>query len=174
MPIQLIPDICPHCEGVRKFSSFHNLGCPAHIEVYYPTEIYPGLWVGSVETRCDPRFTAVVSILTEGEMSYFRQVEIPKCAMHHVDHADRSAGLICKLEDAYKFVDKKIGGGPVLFHCGAGASRSTSALIGYALTRGLDNISDAFENMIAKRPLAMYMWHGFVEELQMLSDGLSK
>ena len=183
MPIQLIPDICPHCEGVRKFSTFHNLGCPARIEVYHPTEIYPGLWVGSVETRCDPRFTAVVSILTEGEMSYFRQVEIPKCAMHHVDHADRSAGLIyesgvvAKLADAYKFVDDARSDrdhNDILFHCGAGASRSTSALIGYALTRGLDNISDAFENMLAKRPLAMNMWHGFVEELQNLSDGLPK
>jgi protein-tyrosine phosphatase len=99
---------------------------------------------------------------------------MPKCEVVHIDHADRSDGLITKLEDAYRVVDKKIGGGPVLFHCGAGASRSTSALIGYALTRGLDNISDAFENMIAKRPLAMNMWHGFVEELQMLSDGLSK
>lgn len=174
---QLIPDICPHCEGARKFSSFHNLGCPAQIEVFYPTEIYPGLWVGSVETRCDPRFNAVVSILTEGEMSYFRRVEMPKRAMHHVDHADRSAGLICKLTDAYKFVDEARASDNnyhILFHCGAGASRSTSALIGYALTRGLDNISDAFENMIAKRPLAMNIWNGFVEELQALSDGPPK
>jgi predicted protein tyrosine phosphatase len=145
--------------------------------VYYPTEIYPRLWVGSVETRCDPRFTAVVSILTEGEMSYFRQVEMPKCEMVHIDHADRSPGLILKLTNAYKFVDEARASDNnhhILFHCGAGASRSTSALIGYALTRGLDNISDAFENMITKRPLAMNMWHGFVEELQALSDGLPK
>lgn len=179
----LIPDICPHCDGVRKFSSFHLQNCPARHEVFYPTQIYPGLWVGGVETRRDPRFTAVVSILTEGEMSYFRQVEMPKCRMIHIDHADRSAGLICesgvvaKLTDAYKFVDSARASDNnhhILFHCGAGASRSTSALIGYALTRGLDNISDAFENMITKRPLAMNMWHGFVEELQALSDGLPK
>ena len=173
----LIPDICPHCDGVRKFSSFHTPNCPARREVYYPTEVYPGLWVGSVETRRDPRFTAVVSILTEGEMSYFRQVEMPKCRMYHVDHADRSAGLIAKLTDAYKFVDEaraEDNNYNVLFHCGAGASRSTSALIGYAITRGLDSLSDAFENMIAKRPLAMNMWHGFAEELRSVSEGLPK
>ena len=173
----LIPDICPHCDGVRKFSSFHTPNCPARREVYYPTEVYPGLWVGSVETRRDPRFTAVVSILTEGEMSYFRQVEMPKCRMYHVDHADRSAGLIAKLTDAYKFVDEaraEDNNYNVLFHCGAGASRSTSALIGYAITRGLDSLSDAFENMIAKRPLAMNMWDGFAEELRKVSEGLPK
>ena len=35
-----------------------------------PTEIMPGLWVGSVMSRPDPRFVAVVTILSPGEMHW--------------------------------------------------------------------------------------------------------
>lgn len=164
-------------------TSFHKSYCPAQEEYSAATEVYPGLWIGSVKSRDDRRFGAVVSILTPGEMMYYRGVPLPRCPMYHVDHGDRVTGLLEKLDgmDAFGWVDKQrcldhlpqnargtaIGATAtlnpihVLFHCAQGASRSPTAFIAYAVSRGYGTLEDVTQRVITTRPVAMHLWERY-------------
>lgn len=62
-----------------------------------------------------------------------------------------------------------MGRGPVLVHCGAGASRSVTVVAGWLMTRRGMSAADAVAFMLSKRPQVMYLWEGFEAELLALA-----
>lgn len=152
------PTVCPHCKWGRKLSTPHRSPCPADNPTEPPChEVAPGLFVGAVEARIDPRFVAVVSILSEGDARYVgARVPMPSVPMFHVEHEDRSEGLLAKCEPAWRFVDEHRARGPVLFHCLQGANRSPTVYCGYRITRDRVRAEAILLEVLARRPPA---WH---------------
>lgn len=164
----LVPSFCPHCRWGAKLSLEHLDGCASQNITHAPTEVFPGLWVGAAEARADPRFHAVVGILTNGEMRLKAAVPAPAGPHYHIDQEDRTPGLLALAPAAWKWVDEQRAATPdaqILFHCRFGASRSPVVLLGYAVSRGLTPLRAGAAALIAKRPLAMNIWRGYEEEL---------
>lgn len=164
----LVPSFCPHCKWGAKMSTPHLQGCSSQNITPTPTEVFPGLWVGAAEARADPRFNAVVGILTSGEMRVKGAIPAPAGPYYHIDQEDRTPGLLAQAPAAWKWVDDQRAATPdaqILFHCRFGASRSPVVLLGYAVSRGLTTLRAGAETLIAKRPLAMNIWYGYQEEL---------
>lgn len=160
------PNECPFCRCRRKLSTQHYAECPSRIGDLAPTEIYPHLYVGPVEYRTSDRYGAVVSILTETERSYYRQIPEPAGPLVLIDHQDRTPGLLAKCEEAWAFMDDHLGWGTaVLVHCAAGASRSPSVAAGWLLTRKRIPLRTIVEEHLLKRPPVMHLSDFFLDEL---------
>jgi hypothetical protein len=169
---RLIPMVCPYCGWKCKLTRAHEDHCPSHGEGHaVPTEMVPGLWVGGVAARADERFVAAASILTRGEHHWAAGAKIdpPPGKWLFVEHEDRKPGLIAKAPEIWAFIDEHMGRGPVLVHCGAGASRSVTVVAGWLMTRRGMSAADAVAFMLSKRPQVMYLWEGFEAELLALA-----
>lgn len=172
---RLIPSLCPYCQWERKVTKAHRDWCPSQGEGHaVPTEMVPGLWVSGVMARADERFVAVASILTHGEHHWAAGARIapPPGKWLFVEHEDRQPGLIAKATEIWAFIDAHMHRGPVLVHCGAGASRSVTVAAGWLVTRLGMTAADAVALMLDKRPQVMYLWEGFEQELLTLTPGI--
>ena len=166
------PAICPHCQCERKLSTSHLWGCPARGGDPAYHEVFPGLFVGSVEARVDPRFVAVVSILTEAQSRYIgAALAQPRSPMAYIDHEDRVPGLVAKCGPAWEHIDRHIPRGDVLVHCYQGASRSVTAATGWIVTRRGRRVLDEVPRIAGIRPQAVYLFEGYVRELEALERG---
>lgn len=168
MTARLIPAVCPYCAWEREVSKAHRDGCPSSGEGHaIPTEMVPGLWVAGVAARGDERFVAAVSILTHGEHAWAGGAKIapPPGKWLFIEHEDRQPGLIAKAPRIWDFIDEHLPRGPVLVHCGAGASRSVTAVAGWLITRRKMTAATAVTLMLGKRPQVMFLWEGFEQEL---------
>lgn len=87
--------------------------------------ILTNLAVGNYEARTDPRFHAVLTLISP---SGYKEIEkkAPTKAKHtmHIPIYDGELGIGPYLDDGYDFIDKHIKEGEVLVHCRAGISRS--------------------------------------------------
>ncbi len=165
--LSLIPDPCPWCGCPRKVSCQHESTCRSQDDSHeIPTEIVPRLWVGSVMSRPDPRFIAVVTILSPGEMHWAMGAKIadPPGAWHVINHGDHEPGLVAHGPGAWSFIDRRRDLGPVLVHCGAGASRSPTIVAGYLITRMGMTLPEAMGKLLV-RPQVMHIWPGYLREL---------
>ncbi len=173
-PFYYPPTVCPHCKFGLKLSMSHRTHCPAQ-QPNKPAchEVAPGFFVGSVEARVDPRFVAVVSILSEADARYVgARVAMPSVPMFHVEHEDQGEGLLTKCVPAWAFVDQHRTRGPVLFHCLQGANRSPTAYCGYRITRDRVRAEDILLDVLARRPPAWYINRTNVEALRALDSSL--
>lgn len=161
------PTVCPYCKFGRKLSQSHLEKCPA-MRVDDPSchEIAPGLWVGSVVARTDPRFVAVVSILSEFDVKYVgAKVAQPSVPVFYVEHADHTEGFVEKCLQAWDFVDRHLPRGDVLLHCLMGASRSPTAAAGWLVSRGVMRAKRALHHLASQRPPALHITDKFIDEI---------
>ena len=168
MSARLIPAVCPYCAYEANLVKRHRDWCPSKGEGHaVPTEMAPRLWVSGVMARAEPRFVAVASILTHGEHHWAAGAKIdpPPGKWLFVEHEDRQPGLIAKAPPIWEFIDAHLTSGPVLVHCGAGASRSVTVVAGWLMTRRKMTAATAVTLMLGKRPQVMYLWEGFEREL---------
>lgn len=168
------PDVCPHCKWHRKLTKSHESNCPAKADKPIYNEVFPHLFVGSVEARVDPRFVAVVSILTEAQARYIgANLAQPSVPMVYIDHEDGPPGLVDKCARAWEHVDDNIVLGDVLVHCYQGASRSVTAAAGWIITRHRRRVRDEIPRIAGIRPQALYLNPGYVRELEALEDSVA-
>ncbi len=170
------PTVCPYCKFGRKLSQSHLEKCPAMRADDPPChEVAPGLWVGSVVARTDPRFVAVVSILSEFDVKYVgAKVAQPAVPVYHIEHADHTEGFVEKCGPAWNFVDRHLPRGNVLFHCLMGASRSPSAAAGWLVSRGVMRAKRALHHLASRRPPALHITDKFVDELGDLDEAVHR
>lgn len=117
-------------------------------------------------SRSDPRFAAVVTILSPGEMHWAMGAKIanPHGAWYVINHGDHEPGLIAQAPAAWAFIDLAKVLGPVLVHCAAGASRSPTIVAGYLITRMGMTLTEAMAKLLV-RPQVMHIWPGYLREL---------
>lgn len=163
------PVVCPCCRWRRKLTKSHLDGCPSRSSEPLYHEVFPRLFVGSVEARVDPRFVAVVSILTEAQGRYIGAgLAQPSVPMVYIDHEDGVGGLVAKCPQAWEHIDRYILQGDVLVHCYQKASRSVAVATGWVVTRHGLRVRDEVPRIAGIRPQALHLYPGYVRELEAL------
>jgi len=129
--------------------------------------ILPNLAVGSFESRLDPIFHAVVTIISPMEMKYISQsfpITTPAKHLIEIPLHDGEMGIGPFLDSTYQFVDNHIKNGNVLIHCHAGISRSVSMAIYYISRKMNMHPIDASRFVRKKRSIAD-PYSGFMVEV---------
>lgn len=138
------------------------------------SEVDDNLWVGSVGAREDPRWVAVVGILSEPDRWWVgAEVAMPQCSYLLAEHAERQPGLLNHpdLAEAWRRISEGVRRGPVLVHCLQGASRSVAVAAGWMLAhqRREDGrhltTKDVVDRVFHRRLQAVHLWPGYIDEL---------
>lgn len=127
--------------------------------------ITPNLAIGPISSRNDPQFGAIVTCLSLPEISFTKTGIYPL----HTDNVlylpfrDNELGITEHLTPAIEFISKEIQTHKVLVHCFMGISRSTSIVISYLMSEGMDYY-DAY-NLVREKRDVMNPYGGFTREI---------
>ena len=129
--------------------------------------ILPNLAVGSFESRLDPNFLAVVTIISPSEMRYISQsfpITTPAKHLMMIPIHDGEMGMTPYFDNAFQFIETHIENGKVLVHCHAGISRSVSMVI-YYLSKKMNMHPIDASKIVRKKRVIADPYSGFMSEI---------
>ena len=125
------------------------------------TEIYPGLWLGSIKATQNTSFLKQNKIVTIINCT----VNMPFPKLKQIKYTRRLSvkdnlkaseiyKLYSQLDTIVNFIANHMKYGPILVHCHAGRQRSVSVIIRFLIKFGQMSVDDALTMIQTKRPIA--------------------
>lgn len=132
------------------------------------SKILDNLYLGSFEARTDPRFGAIITLVSPPEFRYISQTY--PISIEHTNNvllipiADNGYDEIKPyLKAGIEFIDQNVKDKKVLVHCMAGISRSPSMTIAYLMSKGM-SLAEAYWFVRDKRNI-INPFSGFLKEI---------
>lgn len=123
------------------------------------TEFLPGFFIGDFHNATDPIFLRMHNIrkvvnCTKDLPFYTDMTQNYRIAINDTDSIQDNEILYMNIRPVLEFIFN--GGGPVLIHCRAGISRSSSLCIAILRVCCFKKIPDAIHFLLQKRPQAFF------------------